>query len=258
MQVKSVKAVDYSTGKEYTYGDTSGSWQSIKSNGGTINSGAAAGGSVAASAAPPVTSVSNGAPLPFSGTHQSDSTFVTPSVYPWVPKPTNSQSTMVTSIVGLPSGWTVTPSGKVIPPSAAPVSKPPCFFLFFVGQLCLRGTKQSTSPPAPSTQSPAVLPSASSLAAAVGLETITTYNQQGFPTVVVQPAGFATASKSYNAQGSLITSPPTTATIGAGAKGVADAASTSPHIAFATGGASSNQQHIGLGVAAFGVLALMI
>jgi len=139
MQVKSVKAVDYSTGKEYTYGDTSGSWQSIKSNGGTINSSGSGAGSVAVSAAPPVTSISNGAPLPFSGTPPSASTYVKSSIYPWIPNPTNSPSTMVTSIAGLPSGWTVTPSGKVVPPSAAPVSEPPCFFLqFMVPSISLR------------------------------------------------------------------------------------------------------------------------
>lgn len=96
-----------------------------------------------------------------------------------------------------------------------------------------------------------------SLAAAGGYETIPTYDQQGFPTVVVQPAGFATASKSYDVHGFLITPPPAPLSVG-GAKGVADAASTSPHIAFATGGASSNQQHIGLGLAAVGLLALVV
>lgn len=134
MQVKSVKATDYSTGKEYSYGDTSGSWQSIKSNGGTVKSDGSVAGSAPPSAAPAVTSISNGAPLPFSGTHEDASTYVKPSVYPWVPNPTNSPSTMVTSIAGLPSGWTVTPSGKVIPPSAAPVSEPPCMFLLFLSR----------------------------------------------------------------------------------------------------------------------------
>lgn len=85
---------------------------------------------------------------------------------------------------------------------------------------------------------------------------MTTYNQQGFPTVIVQPAGLATASKSYDVHGSLITSPPTP--VAGGVKGAVDAASTSAHIAFATGGASSKQQNIGLGMAACGLLALMV
>lgn len=37
MYIKSVIVADYSTGSEYTYGDQSGSWQSIQSNGGSIN-----------------------------------------------------------------------------------------------------------------------------------------------------------------------------------------------------------------------------
>ena len=35
--VKSVKAIDYSTGTSYSYGDQTGNWQSIKSDGGQIN-----------------------------------------------------------------------------------------------------------------------------------------------------------------------------------------------------------------------------
>lgn len=128
MQVKSVLATDYSTGTQYTYGDTSGSWQSIKSSGGTINSSGSSADASAAVSAPAVTAVSNGAPLPFSGTHRdSTSTYTTPNVYPWVTSVSavQSASTPVTTIPGLPSGWTVNSSGKVVAPSAAPVSEPP-------------------------------------------------------------------------------------------------------------------------------------
>lgn len=38
MYVQSVTAIDYSTGKSYSYGDQTGSWQSIKSDGGSVNS----------------------------------------------------------------------------------------------------------------------------------------------------------------------------------------------------------------------------
>ena len=131
MVVKSIKATDYSTGTEYTYGDTSGSWQSIKSNGGSINSNGNGGGSSAMASAPSVTEVSSGAPSPFGGTHRdTSSTFSTPSVWPWVPSPTTLQTSVSqTSIPGLPSGWTVSASGKVVPPSAAPVSEPPPFLV---------------------------------------------------------------------------------------------------------------------------------
>lgn len=126
MQVKSIAVTDYSTGSQYTYGDTTGSWQSIKSTGGSINPGG--NGSPAAIApAPAVTAVSNGAPLPFEGTHRdTSSTYVRPSGWPWVANPTtlSTLTSTATTIPGLPSGWTLTASGKVLPPSAAPVSEP--------------------------------------------------------------------------------------------------------------------------------------
>lgn len=120
MYVKALKVQDYSTGTQYVYGDRSGTWQTIKSNGGTINSG----GTPTEQNAPAITSSSNGQPIPF--TPSGSSTYVVPNVYPWVPQ----ASTMATAAnptyanyPGLPSGWTVSESGKVVPPSSAPVSK---------------------------------------------------------------------------------------------------------------------------------------
>ena len=140
MYVKSVKAVDYSTGTEYTYSDNSGSWQSIRSNGGSVNSDGNDAVSSAAAAAPSVTEVSSGAPSPFGGTHRESSTFVTPSEWPWVASSTLATSVQ-TSIPGVPSGWTVTGSGHVVPPSAAPVSEPPPAAPF----ICPRKEKIKTS-----------------------------------------------------------------------------------------------------------------
>jgi beta-glucanase (GH16 family) len=121
MQVKSLKVADYSTGTQYIYGDQSGTWQSIKSNGGTINSG----GSPTEENAPAITSSANGQPIPFTPS-ETDSAYVRPSVYPWVPDPSASTAPAPTyaNYPGLPSGWTVSESGKVVPPSSAPVSKP--------------------------------------------------------------------------------------------------------------------------------------
>ncbi|KAF2495177.1 cell wall glucanase, partial [Lophium mytilinum] len=116
MQVKSLSVSDYSTGTQYKYGDTSGTWQSIVSVGGKINNG---GGSPIESAAPAVTSSSSGQPIPF--IPKSSSEFTTPSVYPWVPEATTMSTATVsyTTLPGLPSGWTVSSSGKVVPPSSA-------------------------------------------------------------------------------------------------------------------------------------------
>jgi beta-glucanase (GH16 family) len=119
MQVKNLKVSDYSTGTQYIYGDQSGTWESVQSNGGQINPG----GSPSQEEAPAITSAANGQPIPFTPTQTDGSR----SVYPWVPD----SSTMATAVApahsnypGLPSGWTVSESGKVVPPSSAPVSKP--------------------------------------------------------------------------------------------------------------------------------------
>jgi hypothetical protein len=124
MQVKSISVTDYSTGTQYKYGDQSGTWQSIVAINGKVNPG---GSTVVESSAPAVTSSSSGQPIPFQGTHEQSSTYVTPTVYPWVPMQTTLTSATVTytNYPGLPSGWTVSSSGKVVPPSSAPVSKNP-------------------------------------------------------------------------------------------------------------------------------------
>lgn len=131
MQVKSVTVADYSTGTQYEYTGQSGSWKDITAVGGTVNSGG--NGSPVDSAAPAVTSSSSGQPMPFEGTHQESSTWVTPSSYPWVPYATTlstAASPTYSNYPGLPAGWTVTSAGKVVPPSSAPVSKSLLIFCY--------------------------------------------------------------------------------------------------------------------------------
>lgn len=129
MQVKSMTVTDYSTGTSYSYGGTAGTWQSIVANGGTVNpkGGSGSGSPPAAAPAPAVTSASPSMPYPFEGTHKdTSSAFSTPNVYPWVAGPSTLETAVAkaTSLPGLPAGWTVSDSGKAIPPSSAPVSKP--------------------------------------------------------------------------------------------------------------------------------------
>lgn len=133
MYMKSISVTDYSTGTSYTYGDQSGSWESIKSNGGTINGNIGA-APKEASSAPAITSTASSGPIPWSGTHKETSSFSTPSIYPWVPESTtlSTATSAVTSYSGLPSGWTVTSSGKVQPPSAASVSEHTLYFLLLI------------------------------------------------------------------------------------------------------------------------------
>lgn len=120
MYCKSIQVSDYSTGTSYSYSGTSGTWQSIKSNGGSI-SGTGQDTPSNTVASPSVTSAaSNNAPV--GGFGYPRTTGTTPTIWPWVASATESILTttgtsVVTSISGLPSGWTINSSGRVIPPS---------------------------------------------------------------------------------------------------------------------------------------------
>lgn len=130
MYLKSLKVTDYSTGSSYAYSDKSGSWKSIVAEGGQVegNDGAEP---QSTQSAPPVTSTVENIPIPWSGTHRETSSFVTPSIWPWVPTPTTSTGSSMTS---LPSGWTFSGSGSVQPPSASSVSEQyPVSFLLSTG-----------------------------------------------------------------------------------------------------------------------------
>ena len=85
MYVKSVHVTDYSTGSHYSYSGTTGTWQSINSNGGQVNP--QGNGAVASSGtAPSVTSsVPNSAPLAFGngGDGDSSANTATRTGWPW-------------------------------------------------------------------------------------------------------------------------------------------------------------------------------
>ncbi|KAI9696165.1 MAG: hypothetical protein M1820_008306 [Bogoriella megaspora] len=244
MVVSSIAVQDYSTGTSYSYSGTDGTWQSIQASGGSVSSDGTPNG--IDSSAPAVTSSSSGQPMPFEGTHAESSTWTTPDSWPWVPSATTlatSPSATYSNYPGLPSGWSVSSSGKVIPPSSAP----------------------SPSPIPSSTSSPVVSAQASSSAAASpassGSETVTSYDEKGFPTTATVPAGWNTAAKSYNDQGFLITPSPAIAPVESGpadANAQADASganfaqtsSTSSAIKRETGAAPTMGLARGLGIAA--------
>ncbi|RVX73580.1 hypothetical protein B0A52_02468 [Exophiala mesophila] len=98
MYVKSVQVTDYSTGSEYTYSGSSGTWQSIQSNGGSINP-EGKGTPVSPDSAPAVTSVvpDNGAPLGFGNNANSESIVATRTGYPWTGTATASIATAVSA-----------------------------------------------------------------------------------------------------------------------------------------------------------------
>lgn len=124
MYVKSVSVTDYSTGTQYAYSGTQGTWQSINAVGGKVNSQGGSGTAQMAAGAPAVTASSNSAPMAFSGTHKDSSSAATPNAGGWSPTTLQTSTTATaTSYPGLPAGWTVTSSGKVLPPSSASVSE---------------------------------------------------------------------------------------------------------------------------------------
>lgn len=155
MSVKSVTVTDYSTGKSYSYGDSSGTWQSIKADGGAVKpdgSGGPASPVLASSPPPaPVSSVSPSVPA-FAGTHRgsADTSSGTNSIVAGgaaagsgagagTGAAVGGPSTLVTAqggaatattYPGLPPGWSVGPNGKVIrPANAAPRSHAPSWLL---------------------------------------------------------------------------------------------------------------------------------
>ena len=126
MEVKSIAVTDYSTGSQYKYSGTDGTWQSITAVGGTVNSKGGSGSSAQAAVSPQVTGTIN-SPMPFQGTHSDKSSAVSqPNAGGWTPTTLQTSTTATaTTYPGLPAGWTVSSSGKVLPPSAATVSEPP-------------------------------------------------------------------------------------------------------------------------------------
>ena len=200
MKVKSLKVQDYSTGTQYSYGDKTGNWQSIVATGGEVNSG----GTPVQDEAPAVTSSANGQPMPF--------TPVDHSSYPWVTSTTAAPTQTFVTPPGLPSGWSVSDSGKVVPPSLAPVSKtfPALLSTLLVTKTNMnsQATSQAASPTPSSQASPSEPSSASKPGATSAVQVVTTYDDQGFTTVYTEPAGASATAKSFDSQGFPITAAP--------------------------------------------------
>ncbi len=100
MVVRSAVITDYSTGKKYTYGDTSGSWQSIKSDTGKINGNIGNAGAVTVTASAAAATGSLSPTIPAGGIGAGSSTTASSS------RSTNGP---------IPDGWTITSSGKIVP-----------------------------------------------------------------------------------------------------------------------------------------------
>ncbi|KAI0547428.1 concanavalin A-like lectin/glucanase domain-containing protein [Xylaria curta] len=102
MVVQRVKITDYSTGSKYSYGDTSGSWQSIRSEGGSVNGNLGGAGDLTTTAVTSAISSTSTADVPAGGIGSGSS---------------------ASSSSNLPPGWVMTSDGKVVPSNSA--TEPP-------------------------------------------------------------------------------------------------------------------------------------
>ncbi|KAI5465871.1 family 16 glycosyl hydrolase [Mariannaea sp. PMI_226] len=109
MTVQSLVVTDYSTGKEYRYKDTSGSWESIEAVDGQIN-GNADGSSVTVTATAAGTTAT--ANIPVGIVRDDSSATSTQTGWPWVATASASQG-------AIPSGWTMNSEGKIVPMNSA-------------------------------------------------------------------------------------------------------------------------------------------
>ncbi|ERT02797.1 cell wall glucanase [Sporothrix schenckii 1099-18] len=126
MVVKAIQVTDYSTGKEYIYSNTSGDWQSIEAVDGQVgvNVGVNVATQTATATAAAATSLSPTVPAGGIGGGAAS----TESGRPSVPSSTSTATNTI------PSGWVMTPSGKIVPASSN-MTRPPCLSLIAL-QLC--------------------------------------------------------------------------------------------------------------------------
>ncbi|AEO70306.1 glycoside hydrolase family 16 protein [Thermothielavioides terrestris NRRL 8126] len=111
MTVRSAVITDYSTGKKYTYGDTSGTWQSIQSDGGKINGNLGSAGAITATASAAAATDSVSPTIPPGGIIGGSSTA--------------GGSGAASQTVGtIPDGWVMTSSGKIVPVGSSTVNTP--------------------------------------------------------------------------------------------------------------------------------------
>lgn len=102
MVVRSAVITDYSTGKKYIYGDNSGTWQSIRSEGGKINGNIGNAGAITVTASAPAATNTISPTIPPGGIIGGSTT--------------EGGAGGPTRTVGpIPDGWVMTSEGKIVP-----------------------------------------------------------------------------------------------------------------------------------------------
>jgi beta-glucanase (GH16 family) len=112
MLVQRIIITDYSTGSEYRYGDNSGSWESIQSEGGEINGNEDNRNGVTVTATAIGTVATSDHAVPIGGIAEDGSpATATQTGWPWVAGANPTGGT-------IPSGWIMTEEGKIMPDPA--------------------------------------------------------------------------------------------------------------------------------------------
>ncbi|KAH7027494.1 concanavalin A-like lectin/glucanase domain-containing protein [Microdochium trichocladiopsis] len=109
MNVKHIKVTDYSTGSKYTYGDHSGTWQSIQADGGKVNGNLNGAGALTTTAVASSPTTAGKPSVPVGGV--------------------GGDTTAGASQYNLPPGWFMTSEGKIMPIGAAGSVVPPIAFV---------------------------------------------------------------------------------------------------------------------------------
>jgi beta-glucanase (GH16 family) len=131
MYMQSIHVTDYSTGSEYSYSGTSGTWESIVSTGGQINSNGTddTTETTSTAAAATTSSVSNSAPLAFS--NGDTTTTSSHTGWPWSGSATATAVTVVSaSTSGRPSECSPCPSSVLVNSTDKFLDLYPFIFLF--------------------------------------------------------------------------------------------------------------------------------
>jgi beta-glucanase (GH16 family) len=120
MGVRGVRVTDYSTGSAYTYGDNSGTWQSIEAEGGEVNGNPEGAGALTTTAV---------ASSPTSSSEDS------------IPAGIGNPSETGGASADLPEGWVMTDEGKIVPSNAAATGPYWILYTFTLGAV-VAGTRR--------------------------------------------------------------------------------------------------------------------
>ncbi|KAH7329275.1 extracellular cell wall glucanase Crf1 [Stachybotrys elegans] len=132
MLVQRIIITDYSTGSEYRYGDNSGSWESIQSEGGEINGNEDNRNGITVTATAVGTVATSDVAVPIGGIAEDGSpATATQTGWPWVAGSSPTGGT-------IPSGWIMTEEGKIMPnPADSPAARVESLAALMLGALTI-------------------------------------------------------------------------------------------------------------------------